>query len=159
MSGYTYYSDDTVVLPIEASIEPQNTYCLAMYRHWSAIGPEVSFSVIDLIQLPEVLSLTVLLDFEAEAQDFRFRFVGQRIADITGRDLTGMRVFSPESIAPLSKRLCEEIIKDAKPLISRTAFTVTQANFHYEFDEVVALPIFDDNKALSGLMLVHGLSS
>lgn len=145
---------------VEAFSSPKdlrNDCCLQVYDLWRDREPERPFEAFELLDISAAVPYVCLIDRIPGEADFRFTFVGQMIVNITQRDLTGTAVLEPDTRAVLTKGFCRYYLENSGPSLSHDAYSISQKDVVYRFNETIALPVTSRQGSDQRFLLVHGI--
>jgi hypothetical protein len=126
--SFTVLHQPTPLKPVPADVQVDPDI-QAMGRYWrSRIQPGQSVPHRDdldpLLDVPHLVPYVFLADALNGGEDFRIRLCGTRIADILGRDSTGL-TFSQLTSGPYLQALLDlhrAVLEIAEPIYSRTSY-------------------------------------
>ena len=105
-----------------------------------------------ILEQPDLLPWLILADVLYEPLDFRYRFIGRRIAERSRADFTGMRFSELPHTSPASKVWQERaaVVQSRAPLLSEPPYTGKRptvrrvSGFHF--------PLSDDGTTVNMIM-------
>lgn len=157
-SNYPAQLVDFLVEPLKSEDQLVNPTCKAGFSLWSSLASPRHLKSDHLLQAPEIVPYITVLDWSNEFRDFVFRFVGQRIVDISKRDLTGRRLFKDCRQAIVSRGFCEAYLEHQGPLLSKNSYTVTENFTEVSFVEAILFDGYTGEGDVR-IAIVHGLQA
>lgn len=144
------------IVPLTSIDELNNEICRALYSFWCSLSAGHKGGFLDLVKVPEAVPWLMIIEPEEDGHGLKFRLVGSDVALLTDHDLTGQTLDTSGPGAPLSSKFANAVLEARGPVYSNDSFEAKYKGATFWLEETVALPLFDEQDALDGILLLHG---